>query len=223
MKEHLIIFDMDGTLYDLNDVVQMSYDMQVDFFCKKENLSREETIYIFTQNHIYPQIVKDSKSATEFFLQKGIDKQEWAIYREQYFDVSKIQIDKAVGEHLIYKFAEFGRLVLLSSNAFRIILKVLDHIHISPKVFDKIVCSDLIPSGGVFNKKMAMEYLLEDYGIKPCNLLSIGDRYKTDIVPAVELGGKGVLLRNSESLKTLLSDMEKGNLHTNNDYEYYKK
>lgn len=221
MKEHLLIFDMDGTLYDLNDVVQMSYDMQVDFYCKKESISREETIFIFTQNHIYPKILKDSKSATEFFLQNGIDKREWAIYREQFFDVSKIQTNKAVGEYLLREFAQFGRLVLLSSNAFRIILKILDHIQISPEIFDKIICSDLIPSGGVFNKKMAMEYLLTDYGIRPCDLLSIGDRYNTDIVPAIELGGKGALLRNPESLNTLLADMKKNNLHSNNKYEYY--
>ena len=32
IPQKLIIFDLDGTLYDLNDVMSMSYQMQIDFF-----------------------------------------------------------------------------------------------------------------------------------------------------------------------------------------------
>lgn len=74
MKERIIIFDMDGTLYDLDDVVSMNYDMQVKFLSMKRNMSREETVSYLAENRIFPTITKESKSATELFLQIGLDK-----------------------------------------------------------------------------------------------------------------------------------------------------
>lgn len=210
----IIVFDLDGTFYDLNDVLRMSYDMQVSFLCMKRNVCQEEAIRFLQDNHIYPVMKKDSKSATELFLKMGYDKSEWSTYRVAGFDVNKIDRSKAIDEKTIIDFAKYGILVLLSSNAYVIVEKVLKWIGISPSVFDEVICSDRFPYNTPFKKKMAMEYLAGKYKKPFSEMISIGDRYSTDIQPMTELGGMGVLISTPASLKSVYSDMKSRNLRT---------
>lgn len=65
-KYKIIVFDMDGTLYDLEDVMAMNYKTQCDFLIEKEKLSENDVGTLFASNHIYPEMRKDSRSCTEF-------------------------------------------------------------------------------------------------------------------------------------------------------------
>jgi FMN phosphatase YigB (HAD superfamily) len=62
----LIILDLDGTLYDLHDVMDFNYKLQVDFYSDFYSVSAEETICIFENHGIFPVVSEQSKSATEF-------------------------------------------------------------------------------------------------------------------------------------------------------------
>ena len=210
------------TLYDLNDVVQMSYDLQVKFLSLKKNISKKETVKFLADHHIYPVIKNDSKSATELFLLLGYDKEEWARYRDERFDVTKICIEKTVEEDVIKQFRALGKLVLLSSNTYYIIEKVLFRIGISMTQFDDIICSDKYPYNTPFKKKMAMKYIADKYNVDYKNIISIGDRYSTDILPMTELGGKGVLIKQPRFLYNILKDIERNALSSNEQYEYYE-
>lgn len=212
---------MDGTLYDIADVVQMSYDMQVEFLSEKKSLRKAEAISLLSDNHIYPEMKKDSKSATELFLQMGFDKREWSDFRNAGFDVSKIDKRKAVDELTMSRFSEIAPIVLLSSNAYKVIEKVLNHINISPSVFDSIICSDRFPYDSSFKKKLAMEYLVNKYRVNCMDTLSIGDRYNTDIAPILEIGGKGILVKSPKFLLDVLNDLRSDNLKSCNKYEYF--
>ena len=53
-KIKLIIFDLDGTLYNLNDVVTMNYQMQLNFYSAYTSKSKKEVIEIFEKNNIFP-------------------------------------------------------------------------------------------------------------------------------------------------------------------------
>ena len=217
----IIIFDMDGTLYDLNDVVQMSYDMQVEYLAFKKGLSRDEAISFLAENHVYPVMKKDSKSATELFLQLGFDKKEWSYYRDKGFNVDRIDKSKAVDEDTIAEFSKLATVVLLSSNAYPVIKKVMNHINISTSIFDDIICSDRFPFNMPFKKKLAMESWASKYNVGYEGIFSIGDRFETDIKPVLELGGCGVLVRKPASLKKVLSDMKNNALQSCYDYEFY--
>lgn len=219
----LIIFDMDGTLYDLADVVQMSYDMQVEFLSEKRSIKRAEAISYLSDNHVYPEMKKDSKSATELFLQMGFDKKEWSDFRNAGFDVTKIDKKKAVDENTMFLFSEIAPIVLLSSNTYKIIEKILNHINISTSLFDTIICSDRFPYESSFKKKLAMEYLMDKYSVNNMDTLSIGDRYNTDIAPILEIGGKGILVKSPKFLLDVLADLRSGDLKTCDRYEYYNK
>lgn len=222
-KEKMIIFDMDGTLYDLDDVVSSNYQMQVDFLSKKKGFSQKEAASFLEKHHIYTEMKKDSKSATELFLEIGLDKKEWSAYRDSKFDVSKIQKIKATDEMTVKSFSQFGIIVLLSSNAYTVIERVLNHLDISPKIFNHIICSDKFPYDVPFKKQMAMEYLSKEYNVDYSNIYSIGDRYTTDILPMLELGGKGILLRKPTSMPTVLSHFASRSLKSCEEYSYYDK
>lgn len=217
----IIIFDMDGTLYDLNDVVQMSYDMQVEYLSIKKGISREKAISFLAENHVYPVMKKDSKSATELFLQLGFDKKEWSDYRDKGFKVDRIDKNKAVDENTIAGFSKLATIVLLSSNAYPVIEKVLNHINISTSIFDDIICSDRFPLDMPFKKKHAMESWVSKYKVRHEDVISIGDRYETDIKPVLDLGGCGVLVRKPVSLRKVLSDMKDNDLQSCSDYIFY--
>lgn len=221
MSRRIIIFDMDGTLYDLNDVVQMSYDMQVEFLSTKRNISREEAISFLASNHVYPEMKKDSKSATELFLKLGYDKEEWSLFRNSRFQVNRICKEKAIDESVIRSFSLIGRIVLLSSNAYSIIKSVLKHIEISSSVFDDVLSSDRFPYNVPFNKKLAMQYLADKYQVSYKDMISIGDRYSTDLLPMIDLGGKGILLKQPQFLRMVLMDLKNHNLKTCDYYEFY--
>lgn len=223
MIGEVIIFDMDGTLYDLNDVVQSNYDMQVDFLSSKLNMDKKAAICFLEDHHVYPVIKKDSMSATELFLQIGLNKKEWSEYRDKRFDVNKIDISKSVDANTLIKFSEFGVVVLLSSNAYIVLEKVLNHLNISPLIFNEIICSDRFPYNVPFKKKKAMEYLSEKYDVDYSHMYSIGDRYSTDILPLLELGGKGILIKKTSSIIHVLSDMEKGLLESSCEYVFYNR
>ena len=225
----VIIFDLDGTLYDLNDVVQTSYDMQIEFLSMKKGLSREDSISFLAKNHVYPVMKKDSKSATELFFQLGFDKKEWSDYRDKRFNVDKIDNNKAIAENVIAEFSNLATIVLLSSNAYAVIEKVLNHIDISANLFDDIICSDRFPYDVPFKKglpsyefyKDPIESWASKYKVKFDEMISIGDRYETDIKPIIELGGCGILVRKPISLETILSDIKNDALHSCDDYDFY--
>lgn len=222
MSKNIIIFDMDGTLYDLDDVVSSNYEMQIDFLSEKKGFSQEEAISFLEEHHIYPKVRKDSKSATELFLEIGLDKREWSAYKDLMFDVSKIQKDKATDEMTVKSFSQFGIIVLLSSNAYTVIERVLNHLDISPKIFNHIICSDKFPYDVPFKKQIAMEYLSKEYNVDYSNIYSIGDRYTTDILPLLGLGGKGILLKKPSSMPSVLFDFAFGSLRTCEKYGYYE-
>ncbi|MBO5553207.1 MAG: hypothetical protein J5937_03280, partial [Paludibacteraceae bacterium] len=133
MKPKLIIFDLDGTLYDLKDVHEANYVLQVQFLQHQLGMSDSEAVSMLEKNGVYPVISDHSKSATELFARLGLDMNEWIHYREANFDVTKIDKSKAVSNSAIEKFAELCPLVLLSSNTYENILKVLDYVEIDSK------------------------------------------------------------------------------------------
>lgn len=218
----LIILDLDGTLYDINDVVKTVYQNQVSFLSSKLNKTRQEVETFFAQNDVFPYVTRESKSATELFARIGINIEEWKAYRNTHFDVSAIIKSRAVNENVIRSLATNTKMILLSSNTSFTIEKILTHLCISKVIFCEIICSDLYPSEQCFNKKTAMKYLSSKFNVPFDSMLSIGDRFQTDIRPLLELGGNGILIMSPKSLEKISIDMIGIGLKSCNEYEFFQ-
>lgn len=203
-KWKLIIFDMDGTLYDLQDVVGMNYRMEVEFYSALCGLTEEDTENVFAANFILPYVSDKARSATEFFSKNGLDLAAWQEFRERRFDVGQIDIHKVADAQTVRAFRQQGKLVLLTSNSLRNVQKVLKRLELSVEDFDRIVCSDHNYPYLTFNKQKAMSYIIEVFGVESAECISIGDRFQTDIAPMLALGGTGILVRSPKALKDVL-------------------
>ena len=214
-----IVFDLDGTLYDIHDVIESAYILQRDFLSKKLGLDVYSAEALLNENHIYSEMRPDSRSATEFFGEIGISTIEWKEYRETHYDVNLIQLSHAVSNDVIRSFSELAELALVSSNTQRIIRKTLSHIKIDYSTFSIIIGSDSSAFSEGFSKQKVFKDLIRELpeGEK---ILSVGDRYLTDIEPMLLLGGDGVLINSPQALTHLLSDLCSGEM-TQNGYFFY--
>lgn len=201
----LIIFDLDGTMYDLSDVVEMNYEIQKKFLAMYKKMSDEDIRDLFKKNDIFSYKTKNAKSATELFLKMGINRKEWNNYREAHFDVCKIRKEKAVDISIIKQYCQIAPLVLLSSNSYNNIVKVLKWLGITDKCFKEIICCDRCKNLNDFNKKSEIMEITQKYNIEYSKILSIGDRYNTDILPLIEIGGKGILVSHPSDLNNVLA------------------
>lgn len=218
----LIIFDLDGTLYKLDDVIKMNYLMQLDFYSSYTGIDKNEVIRIFEENNIYQSISEKSKSATEFFNQSGIPIHEWNIYRETNFDVAAINKKNVINQEIIKMYNSIASLVLLSSNSYQNILNILNHIEISEELFKEIICSDHKFSDKSFKKIDEMKFLAERQNILFENIVSIGDRKLTDIDPMITLGGHGVLVNGPAGVVSWIHDYINGKIFSKSqDYSFY--
>lgn len=219
----LIVLDVDGTLYDLNDVVAANYEMQVEFLAEQTGKPRQEIVEYLEANCVFPVMCEKSRSATELFARDGFSAKDWNAFREGRFPVDEIDISKAATSSDVAAFREFGWVVLLSSNSYVTISHILERLAIPVDVFDAVVCSDRYSRPTPFVKIDAMADQLARFGVSGESLLSIGDRFNTDIGPALELGGSGVLVRGALSLSAVVRDLAHGALSTGNEYEFFER
>lgn len=219
----LIILDLDGTLYSLDDVLVGVYQSQVAFLMTKWGKSEEDVKAYLTENQIYPYLSRESRSATELFIKEGIDIEEWSAWRNNHFDEKNINIELAVEEGVVCRLRRLAPIVLLSSNVSEVIGRILNHIGVSVQLFDAIFCSDSPDMPAPFDKRKAMQYISKRYDILPAHILSIGDRYKTDIVPALQIGANGLLLKRPKYLQNVCEAIEGGQLATCQWFDYYAR
>lgn len=195
-----VVFDIDGTLYDINDVIQSVYQTQLSFVKKKTGMSAEAIEIIFREKSILPYKSENAKSATELFGKMGLDLDEWSKYKSANFDVQAIDISKAICQETMVAMGQKHMLFAVTSNVVHNTFQVLNRLGISSNVFTEIYTSDNYRLEETFQKKSVFEFICKKYKLVPQKMLSIGDRYETDIRPMLELGGSGLLLYSPDGL-----------------------
>lgn len=215
----LIIFDMDGTLYNMEDLIEPSFHIAVDYLIKYQNYDKESAIKLLNSNDIYPYVYEKAKSTTQLFASMGFSIPEWNDFRSIAFPFEKINKNNAATNDLLISFSKLCTIVLLTNNSQKNVDNVLKHLDIKKETFDNIFLNDA--NRVCFNKKVIMSNIINKYNVKLERVLSIGDRYNIDGLPMLELGGKSIIVSNPSGLKKVLEDNP--DFKDNDKYKYYDK
>lgn len=213
----LIIFDMDGTLYDISDLVEDNFNIARDYLINYYDYTNSSATKLLLDNHVYPYVSSDAKSLTKLFISQGIDIKHFDNYRSYNYPYQKIDKEKAVNINDLKYFKDNFISVLVTNNTHKNVSDILNHLGINESIFDEIVCNE--NENKTSSKKPLFEYVINKYNIKPNEVLSIGDRYNVDGKPINELGGDAIILSKPKSLNKVIKD--KQNLSNCDDYSIY--
>ncbi len=210
---------MDGTLYDMHDLIEDGFRTAVRYMMKYYEFERDEAEKILNDNHIYPYVAPDARSTTQFFMSRFVDVFHWDSYRSRHFGYKLIVKEKAVRPEMLQRLSEVAPLVLLTNNTSVNVGHVLKQIGIPEETFAEILCNEKENKSP--SKKPLMEGLLKKYEVLPEEALSIGDRYDVDALPMLELGGKALIIREPKAIERFLDEIE--DPVTCEAYEYHEK
>lgn len=193
MKESIkqIWFDLDGTLAVQTDEWNIAHD-QVRYLVYAELLGRSVDDALKAE---YDSLYEAHKSNSAVFRALGQSAGYWIDHYEaaDLSDYYKPNVDVSSTMAQIAQKFELG---LFTNNKRAVLEKTLGNINLDIHYFAKILTGDLIierkphPHG--------FEVMLEMSGLKPQEILYVGDRYHVDIEPAQNLGMQGGLVWSND-------------------------
>lgn len=210
---------MDGTLYDISDVVKGGFYLGVNFLVETKGYVIDDAIKLLNNNDIYPYVVEKAKSTTQLFASLGYDISEWNDYRSIRFPYQEIKKENSVSNKLLLEFRKHAKIVLLTNNTQKNVDNVLKHINVNHNTFDSIYLNSDCKKD--LSKKGLMNKIVKDNNVDISKALSIGDRLDVDALPMLELGGKAIIIKNPKSLEKVINDFP--NFSINDEYKYYTK
>lgn len=196
-EREVYIFDMDGTLYQLDGTEDgysgSTLESQVnknaiEFISSRERVSLEKAYEIFQVG------MSDAIGLSAFLARR------YGISRADYFDI----VWDINPEGIIKNFETPRRKVSELSNSGKKIILLTS----APQIWQKRVVEYLglqglfesVYTGETFGTKEEIFKMLSQR-YKPEKIVSIGDQEKTDIFPAEKYGIRGVLVKNPSDLK----------------------
>lgn len=194
----VMIFDMDGTLYQLDgknngysgSTLESTVNQNIiNFICQKEDISTNQAIEIFKQ------AISDPVGASQFLSNR------YQISRKDYFNnVWNINPKNIVKDYqksieTILNIPPQVKLILLSSSPMIWINQVISYLGIKDK-FETIYSGEDFKFKKEIFQKISRLYL-------PQNITSIGDQQDTDIQPAADLGFKTLLIKKPTDISLI--------------------
>ena len=187
---------MDDTLIDCFgslSPVQLSKALDAMIGAGLEVGSREEVLRQLLQIN---QTSLSGRSAIRKFLEQmnlnGTQDYYWQIGMEEYYTNNEVDVPvkPLVGAQLVLeKLKEKNKLALVSRGDNDQQTRKMIKAGIDPGLFDQILVTEDLNKKG-FNKKEAYRQLICQFGVNPAEVLVCGDKIKTDLLPAQELGMK---------------------------------
>lgn len=182
---YLIVFDMDGTLYDFNGE-KNSYDGSTLQKALTQNaLSYGMQLTGLDQSAMQAELIKLKASKTNwsahFVASYGVTKEEYfsAVWNVQPVDHIPNPVEIAPTLNLLVR--ENVHLVLITRAPKIWQERVFQHLQIDPNIFHGIYTTESFSSKGEVMQKLVADTQYRQYW-------AVGDEYKTDIEPGVELG-----------------------------------
>lgn len=197
-QRQVIIFDMDGTLYQLDgenngfkgSTLESTVNKRmIDFISQKEDISTEQAIEIFRQ------AISNPVGASQFLSER------YQITRTDYFNtVWNIDPENIVKNYqnsvqTISNMPKGIKLILLTSSPKIWADQVLNFLGIKDR-FETIYTGE-----GFKTKEEIFQNISQLYQSE--NITSVGDQEKTDIQPAADLGFKTLLIKKPQDITTI--------------------
>lgn len=184
----LIIFDLDDTLIDtfgcflslkmeavLNKLVEKG--LKIDF---EEGLNELIEFYAISAN---------GHEAIRKFLQKHAAVLFYEMAAEEYLADYTKDFEIKLLDHaleVLISLKEKHKLILMSYGEEKLQKRKIKNSHLPTDLFEKIVITNR------YNKKGDYQKLIREFNCKPDQVLVVGDKVKTDLLPAKELRIKAV-------------------------------
>ncbi len=204
-KIQLIIFDFDETLYS-SPTAQIYYEN----FIKKaildlSNYTEEQALKImndfgFTKRG--ENRVSFGSNCEKF----GIKKSAWDNYKLNHFFEVDYNNTSTVDEQILEKLKNHYKLALVSNEILENIEYKATKLNINLSIFNKIYAPTKQNVKNFYkNKQEIYSVLLQDFAISHQETFVIGDRYRVDILPLINLGGAGVQIENTDEVAEILN------------------
>ena len=201
----IIAFDFDETFYKSDnmralylDYIRRTFKMLCEF--------DDEKIERIMQERGYTLESKVAPSFSQICTEYGVSEKDYHNYRI----VNNFEIDyanaKVVDIKILKQFKKKYKIYIVSNEIDRLLYKKMERLKIPSEMFDGIYCT---PIDAMKTKSKDKPYLeiLKKNKLSPKNLLVVGDRYKVDIEPALNLGANGILVNGPEEIELVLKEL----------------
>ena len=197
-KDKLIIFDLDGTLYQFRGKSFRGSGLQ------KRVL---ENALKYIQSKLQKTLPEAQKILREIQQEYGEDisialEEKYNCSRKEYFDnVWNIEAKGIIGEagpvrKIIERLNKQYELLLMSDGAEVWIQNVLKELRIEEFFREKILSGDGKKRKSLFSR---FDEISDLYNFSPGNIIVVGDQEKTDIIPAKKCGFKTIFINRQNS------------------------
>ncbi len=198
----VIIFDLDGTFYPYSFYEKQYYEFSVNTIMDLFGKEKTNAMRILSDNGVYEHYIPDkSKSLTDLVLRKGIGIDKWNSYRDKHFVISNFDKIETVKVCTLNKLKRIYKLYLVTNSTMNTTKRILEELNIQEEIFESIYSSE---SMYVCNIKKGKEYIYslvkKENGIRFEDMLAVGDRYRVDLLPLVEQGGNGILVKTPDEI-----------------------
>lgn len=197
-----IIFDLDGTFYPYSFFEKQYYEFSIKAMIYLFKKDKEEAIRELSDYGVYEHYIPDkSKSLTDYVLSKGISIDDWNTYRDNHFVISDFNHVETVNVCTLCELKGSYKLYLVTNNTWDTAKRILDELGIQTEMFEKIyssenmyVCKEKKGKGYVYS------WIKEENNLQFKNMLAVGDRYNVDLLPLLERGGNGILVKTPDEI-----------------------
>jgi len=192
-RPHLVVFDLDGTLYPRERYVDLVLDVISRGLVELSGATSDAARSRVAVLRAMMEENWDDTSTTTFMIAEGVNAAKWRDFRTQHLDIaSGLTPDDRVVGHVAH-LRRHVPVALLTNNTRALADQILQKIGFPDDAFDGVIGAEDLGLG-FKPSPAAFQAVVDRLGVPARNTWGIGDRYDIDVAPLAALGGAGVIV-----------------------------
>lgn len=204
LNASLVIFDLDGTLYNSKMIDVMNIEAAIDAISRFRNISTLDATSCFWSNRLISSNGQEMPVSVTL-KNLGVPSEFIESSQSRMIDAGKFLTADVELSELMTALASIKKIALFTNTNKDHAVKILEYLGISHSLFSIIRAGkDLV------NPKPSAEELLRlirDAGALPEESIVIGDRWDVDIAPAIQLNSMYFHVKTVSELKRIISEL----------------